>query len=491
MLTYRNFINGEWVASKAQTAVENRNPANIDEVMGLAPLSTAEEANAAVAAAERAYPAWRRTPAPVRGQIIAKAAVIMQERKEEIARAMTMEEGKTIREARGEVAKSINIMDFMAGESRRFGGETLHSELPNNFAYTLKQPLGVVAAITPWNFPVCIPCWKMAPALITGNTVVFKPSPLTPWTAQLTCEVFQAAGLPAGVLNMVMGGAEVGEAFINNPTVKAISFTGSNTVGTQIYSQGAKRMAKVQCEMGGKNPVIVLEDADLELAVEGVVMGAFGSTGQRCTATSRLIVVDAVADRVVRMVLDRAKRLRVGYGLDESIDMGPAVDENQMKKDLASIEAGKKIGAQLLCGGERLSGREYDRGYFVAPTIFDHVQPKTGLAQSEIFGPVLSILRVKDFDEAMAVANDVRYGLTSSIYTSDANKIFRFTEEIETGITHINSPTVGGEAHLPFGGVKGTSMGWREQGRTAVDFYTEIKTVYVDYTGRRRESNLY
>lgn len=491
MQTYKNFINGEWVASQSQEFIENRNPADVDAVLGVAPASLAEEAAAAVAAAERSYPAWKRTPAPARGQYIAKAAALMQERKEDLARAMTMEEGKTLREARGEVLKSINIMEFIAGEARRLGGEAVYSELPNNFAYTLKQPLGVVATITPWNFPICIPCWKIAPALITGNTVVFKPSPLTPWTAQLTCEVFQAAGLPPGVLNMVMGGVSVGEAFIQNPAVRAISFTGSNAVGTHIYSEGAKRMVKVQCEMGGKNPVLVLEDADLDLAVAGTVMGAFGSTGQRCTATSRAIVVDSIADTFVKKLLESTKRLRVGYGLDDTMDMGPAVDEKQLKKDLDAIAAGKQSGATLLCGGERLSGKDYDRGYFVAPTIFDHVTSKMALAQYEIFGPVLSIVRVKNFDEALAVANDVPYGLTSSIYSTDANRIFRFVEEIETGITHVNSPTVGGEAHLPFGGVKGTGMGWREQGRTAVDFYTEVKTVYVDYTGQRRESNLY
>ena len=491
MQTYRNFINGEWAGSAARASVENRNPANFDEVLGLAPDSTAAEARAAVAAAARALPAWRRTPAPVRGQVVAKAAAVMQERREELARAMTMEEGKTIREARGEIQKSVNIMEFMAGEARRFGGETLYSELPNNLAYTLKQPLGVVAVITPWNFPVCIPCWKIAPALVTGNAVVFKPSPLTPWTAQLVCEVFQAAGLPPGVLNMVIGGAAVGEEFINNPAVAAVSFTGSNTVGSQIYNQGAKRMIRVQCEMGGKNPVVVMADADLELAAAGTVAGAFGSTGQRCTATSRVIVENSVADRFVGMLVERAQKLRVGNGLEEAADMGPAVDENQLNKDLRAIEEGKRTGARVLCGGERLRGPVYDRGYFVAPTLFDRVDPKSPLAQVEIFGPVLSVLRVRDFEEALAVANDVPYGLTSSIYARDANLIFRFTEEIETGITHVNSPTVGGEAHLPFGGVKGTSMGWREQGRTAVDFYTEIKTVYVDYTGQRRESNLY
>lgn len=492
MEPYKNFINGEWVVSKTQKFAENRNPANTDEVLGLAPISPVEEAQAAINAAQAAYATWRKLPPPQRGQYIAKAALIMQERKEELAKALTLEEGKTFKESLGEVQKSINIMDFMAGESRRIGGETLYSELANNLAYTLKQPMGVVSTITPWNFPVSIPAWKIAPALVAGNTVVFKPATLTPWTAVLVVEIFRQAGLPPGVLNMVMGsGSGVGEEFVSNPVIRAISFTGSNDVGTHIYNQGAKRMVKVQCEMGGKNPVVILEDADLDLAVEGTVMGAFGSTGQRCTATSRVIVVEPVADKLSHLLAERARALRVGPGIESTSDMGPSVDKSQMETVLHYIDVGKKEGAKLLCGGERLSGRLYDKGYFVAPTIFDHVTPGMTIAQEEIFGPVLSIIRVKDFDEALHVANNVKYGLTSSIYTTDAAKIFQFTEEIETGITHVNSPTVGGEAHLPFGGIKGTGMGWREQGKTAIDFYTEIKTVYVDYTGRKRESSIY
>lgn len=492
METYNNFINGKWVAAKTQQFAENKNPANTDVILGLAPLSTAEEARAAITAAEESYATWRKTPAPTRGAYIAKAAQLMQERKEELARALTMEEGKTIKESRGEVQKSINILDFIAGEARRLGGEALYSELPSNFAYTVKQPLGVVATITPWNFPVCIPCWKIAPALVAGNTVVFKPATLTPWTARLVVEMFQQAGLPAGVLNMVIGsGGGVGEEFINNPSVRAISFTGSNDVGTHIYNQGAKRMVKVQCEMGGKNPVLVLEDANLELAVEGTAQGAFGSTGQRCTATSRAIVVESIADQFVKHLVERTKRLRVGNGLEETTDIGPSVDKSQLETVLKYLEVGKKEGAKLLCGGERLTGPAFDKGYFVAPTVFDHVTPEMTIAQEEIFGPVLCVIRVKDFEEGLAVANNVKYGLTSSIYTNDASRIFQFIDEIETGITHVNSPTVGGEAHLPFGGIKGTGMGWREQGKTAIDFYTELKTVYVDYTGKKRESSLY
>ena len=489
--TCRNFINGRWVESAATRTSERRNPANLDEVIGFAPLSSREEAREAIAAAHTAFPAWRDTPAPVRGRVLAKAALRMEEQREELARLMTREEGKTLKDALGEVQKSINILEFMAGEGRRIGGETLPSELPKNFAYTLKQPLGVVAAIAPWNFPVCIPVWKLAPALVAGNTVVFKPATLTPFTGAKVVEIFEQAGVPAGVLNMVVGsGSQVGDELLQHPDVRAVSFTGSNEVGSELYAQGARRMKKCQCEMGGKNPLVILSDADLPLAVESTVFGAFASTGQRCTATSRVIVEESVADRFVALLVERASQFRTGNGLQPEIDMGPAVDDSQLKTDLHYIEIGKKE-AQLLLGGERLTGAVYDRGHFVAPTIFDHVAANSTIAQDEIFGPVLSIIRVRNFDEALQVANSVRYGLSSSLYSNDAAKIFEFIDRIETGITHVNSPTVGGEAQLPFGGMKSTGVGLREMGRVAVDFFTELKSVYIDFTGRKRESNIY
>jgi aldehyde dehydrogenase (NAD+) len=489
--TCRNFINGEWVESRSTKTVERRNPANLDEVVGIIPLSTREEAREAIAAAKAAFPAWRDTPAPVRGRVIAKAALLMEQHKEELARILTREEGKTFKDSLGEVQKSINILEFMSGEARRIGGETLPSELPKNFAYTIKQPLGVVAAITPWNFPVSIPVWKMAPALIAGNTVVFKPATLTPFTGARVVEIFEQAGLPAGVLNMVVGsGSEVGDEMLQHPDVKAVSFTGSNEVGSELYAQGARRMKKCQCEMGGKNPLVVLADADLPLAVESAVFGAFASTGQRCTATSRVVVEESVADQFVEALVERTKKFKVGNGLDPGVDMGPAVDESQLNTDLKYIEIGKKE-AKLLLGGHRLSGPGYDRGYFVEPTVFDNVPWNSAIAQEEVFGPVLAIIRVPDFEEALRVANSVRYGLSSSIYTNDAAKIFEFIDRIETGITHVNSPTVGGEAQMPFGGMKGTGVGLREMGRVAIDFYTELKAVYIDYTGRKRESNIY
>jgi len=492
MTTYENFIGGKWVKSNSYKSVSNLNPANTDDVIGEIPLASREEARAAVEAAAVAFPAWRATPAPARGRIVAQAARLLEKNKEELAQILTHEEGKTIAESRGELQRSINVADFCAGESRRLTGETIPSELPLNFAYTIKQPLGVVACVTPWNFPVAIPVWKIAPALVAGNTVVFKPATLTPATATRIVQLFEEAGVPPGVLNLVLGsGSEAGDEIINHPAVKAVSFTGSNGVGIRLYEQASRRGAKVQCEMGGKNPVVVLEDADLDLAVESTVQGAFGSTGQRCTATSRAVVVNDIADRFVERIAKRAESMRIGAGIDPRTEMGPSVDENQFKTVLDYINVGREDGATLVCGGSRATGDGLDKGYFVKPTLFDHVKPDMRIAREEIFGPVLSVLRVKNFDEAMMVANDSEYGLSSSIFTNDASRIFRFVDEIETGMTHINSPTTGGEAHIPFGGIKGTGIGDREQGSTALDFYTDLKVVYVDYTGRKREGNLY
>jgi aldehyde dehydrogenase (NAD+) len=493
--TVRNFVNGRWVESASGRSVERRNPANWDEAVSVAPLSTRDETRQAIAAAQAAFPAWADTPAPVRGRVISRAAVLMEQQKEDLARILTREEGKTLKDSLGEVQKSINILEFMAGESRRIGGETLPSELPRNFAYTIKQPLGVVGLITPWNFPVSIPVWKIAPALVAGNTVVFKPAESTPWTGARVVEIFEQAGVPAGVLNMVAGaGEEVGDELVRQGDVRAVSFTGSTEVGCQIYAEGARQMKKCQCEMGGKNPVVVLADADLPLAVESAVFGAFGSTGQRCTATSRVIIEEQVADEFARLAAERTRSIKTGNGLLPGIDMGPSVDQQQCNTVWHYIAMGKKE-AKLLVGGERLSGSaygtDYERGFFVPPTIFDHVGASSVIAQDEIFGPVLSIVRVNNFDEALAAANSVRYGLSSSIYTNDAAKIFEFIDKVQTGITHVNSPTVGGEAQLPFGGMKATGVGIREMGRVAIDFYTELKTVYIDYTGRKRESNIY
>lgn len=492
MTIYKSYVNGKWIDSASGKTAENINPANVGDVIGRIQMATREEARSAVEAAFHAFHGWKRTPAPARGRIVAKAARLMEERKEELAAAITREEGKTLAEARGEVSRAINVVEFCAGESRRMVGETIPSELPANFAYTVKEPHGVVAAITPWNFPVAIPAWKIAPALVAGNTVVFKPATLTPATAVLMTEVFIDAGLPSGVLNLVLGsGSEAGGEIVNHPAVKAISFTGSTETGLKLNAQVAPRGLKFQAEMGGKNPVVVLEDCDMALAIESTAQGAFGSTGQRCTATSRAIVIDKVADEFVSKIVERAKSFRLGAGDEAGTDIGPSVDEGQFNTVLKYIDIGREDGAELMCGGKRAEGDGLENGWFVEPTVFDRVTRDMRIAREEIFGPVLSILRVKDFDEAMSVANDSDYGLSSSVFTNDTNLVYRFVDEIETGMTHINSPTTGGEAHIPFGGVKHTGLGAREQGSTSLDFYTELKVVYVDYTGRNREGNLY
>jgi len=492
MNNYRNYIDGEWVESVSNETVQNINPANIKDIIGEVKLSTREEARKAVETAYNAFRDWKNTPAPTRGRIVMKAARLLEDNKEELAQILTREEGKTIGESRGELQRSINVAEFCAGEARRLNGETIQSELPANFAYTIKQPHGVVALITPWNFPVAIPVWKIAPALVAGNTIVFKPAESTPATAVRIVEIFEEAGVPKGVLNLILGkGSEIGEEIAGHAAVKAVSFTGSTEIGIKLYEQVARRGAKVQCEMGGKNPVVVMDDCDMDLAVESTAQGAFGSTGQRCTATSRAVVIDKIADEFIEKIVERARRMRIGDGAHPETEMGPSVDEKQFNTVLKYIDIGREDGAEILCGGRRAEGDGLENGYFIEPTVFDAVKPDMRIAREEIFGPVLSVLRVKDFDEAMQAANDCDYGLSSSIFTSDASAIFRFVDEIETGMTHINSPTTGGEAHIPFGGIKMTGIGEREQGSTALDFYTELKVVYVDYTGRKREGNLY
>ncbi len=486
-----NYINGAWVASHSGRTLERRNPADLRDLIGYAPLSTRGEVQEAIRSAARAFPAWRSEPAPRRGRILAHAARRLEEQKEDVARLISREEGKTLVEARGELGRAINILEYTAGEARRLKGETLPSELPSNFVYTFRQPLGVVGLITPWNFPVAVPIWKLAPALVCGNTVVWKPSELTPFCSRRVTEILVEAGLPAGVLNMVNGlGEEAGDELVEHPAVVALSFTGSDAVGAAINAKAARQLKKVQLEMGGKNPVVVLEDADLELAAENTVTGAFGSAGERCTATSRVIVVEQVADRFVDLVARRAAKLRTGNPVDSGSQVAPLVGREQFEKVIGYLEIGKHE-ATLVCGGEPGSGADGVQGFFVQPTVFDHVPAASRLAQEEIFGPVLAIIRVRDFDEAMAAANAVRYGLTASIFTTDANRVFQAAERLECGMVHVNSPTVGGEAHVPFGGIKGTGFGERECGSTAIEFYSELKVVYVDYTGRKREGSLY
>jgi aldehyde dehydrogenase (NAD+) len=491
MRTLNNFINGEWREWKGRR-VQDLNPADVNDVIADAPASSSAEASEACEAAARAFEGWRNTPAPVRGQILYKVQRRMEERRQELAEALTREEGKTLSESRGEVQRAINVVEFFAGEARRITGETIPSELPSNFCYTVKQPVGPVAIITPWNFPIAIPIWKMAPALVSGNTVVFKPASLTPLTAALIVEIFEESGLPPGVLNLVYGGGrEVGDTIVKHPAIQAVSFTGSNDVGVALYAAAAARGIKCQCEMGGKNPIVVLGDADLELAVESTLQGAFGSTGQRCTATSRAVVVDSVANEFLERLEARTASLVVGNGLDPRTNIGPSVDQSQLDTVLSYVETGRKEGARLVVGGGRVKESGLERGFFVAPAIFDGVDPGMRIAQEEIFGPVLSLIRVPDMATALSAANGVRFGLSASIYTNDVTSMYRFVDKLEAGIIHVNSPTVGGEAHIPFGGMKATGVGLREMGRVAIDFYTELKVVYVDYTGGKRSGNLY
>ncbi|RME55709.1 MAG: aldehyde dehydrogenase family protein, partial [Deltaproteobacteria bacterium] len=460
---YRMYIGGEWVKSASNRTTPNINPANTDENLGFFQKGTREETRQAIEAAKAAFPAWRSTPAPARGRIVQRVVEIVRARKEELARLMTLEEGKILREARGEIEKGKNVLEFYAGEGFRIEGRTLPSEMPHTFTYTIRQPLGVVGLITPWNFPWAIPCWKIAPAIVAGNTVVFKPATLTPLTAVKLVEIFEEAGLPKGVLNMVTGsGGEVGDELVHHPDIEAISFTGSTETGRALYTEAAKGLKRVSCEMGGKNPAIVMEDANLSQAVAGVVQGAFGSTGQRCTATSRLILHRAIRDRFLEMLLAEVRKIKVGPGIDESSDMGPAVDEAQFNTDLEYIEIAQKEGATLLCGGKRASGPGLEKGYFVEPTIFTDVTPGMRIAREEVFGPVLAVLTVDSFEEAIRVANDCDFGLKSALYTQDTTRAMRFIEETDVGMTHINSPTIGGEAQLPFGGIKNTGLGHRE-----------------------------
>lgn len=490
MIEVRSYIKGEWLSLRQGREIEVRNPADQDELVGRGFLASAREAEAALAAAAEALPGWSRMPAPKRGEIVERAGDLLRAEQEEVARLLTREEGKTVGEAKGEIYRAYNVLNYTAGQSRRMGGVTIPSELPKNFAYTMRQPLGVVALITPWNFPICIPAWKIAPALAGGNTVVFKPSSTTPLTAAKLVEIFERAGLPPGVLNLIVGSSsDIGDLLTRDGRVRGISFTGSSENGTQIYASCAARGVKAQCEMGGKNPVIVLEDADLDLAVDGIVSGAFGSTGQRCTATSRAILQDSIADEVIARMVDRVSKWKIGNGLDPDVQMGPVVNAPQLKTVEQYIELGKREGAKLVTGGVRPPGLPH--GFFIEPTIFDGVKAEHRIAREEIFGPVLSVIRAQDYDQAMEFANASDYGLTSSIYTNDAGRIFDFCERIETGMVHVNSPTVGGEAQIPFGGMKSSGVGEREQGPTALDFYTDVKVVYIDHTGAARTSKFY
>ena len=485
---HKNFIGGQWVDSVTGRTYQVHNPAHTTEMVGEFQTSGAEDALKAVAAAKEGLAFWANTPAPARSNIIYKALEIMGRRADEMAHTITIEEGKPIADAHGEVKRAMNIMEYAAGEGRRMFGYTTPSELPDTVAYTVRRPLGVVGIITPWNFPLAIPTWKIAPALICGNSLVFKPASATPLSAVKLLEIFEEAGLPDGVLNLVTGpGGQVGNALVESPDVKGISFTGSTEIGTELYYESAKRLKKVQTEMGGKNAVIVLADADMDKAMAGIVSGAFGSTGQRCTATSRVIVEDDVYDQFMEELIDRTSKLTVGDGLDPSNDVAPLSSQNQKDTVMEYIGIGTEEGADLVFGGRALSGSGFDEGYYVEPTIFAGVSPEMRIAKEEIFGPVLTVFRAKDLKEAIYISNSVEFGLSSSVYTKDITKAYEYINTVETGMVHVNAPTLGGEVHLPFGGLNASGVGQREQGTAAVDFFTEVITVYIDHAAEATE----
>jgi aldehyde dehydrogenase (NAD+) len=486
---YSNYIDGRWVAPTAGT-FENRNPANTDDLIGLFPDSTADDALAAIAAARTAFPKWRRFPAPKRAEILFRAAELLVARKEVFARDMTREMGKILDETRGDVQEAIDMTYFLAGEGRRMYGQTVPSELPDKWAMSVRQPVGVCSVITPWNFPMAIPSWKIIPALVCGNTVVFKPSELAPLSAVNFVRVLEEAGVPPGVVNMVIGGPIVGELLTTHQDVAVVSFTGSTFVGRQVNQNAAPYVKKVHLEMGGKNCIVVMEDADLDLALDGCLWGGFGTTGQRCTAASRVIVHEKVHDEFVERFVERARALRVGDGLDPATQMGPSVSEKQLAKVMSYVEIGKREGARLATGGHRLADGALARGYFHEPTIFVDVMPSMRIAREEIFGPVVSVLRCGSLDEAIAIANDVEYGLSASIYTRDINRAFRAMSETYTGIFYVNAPTIGAEVHLPFGGTKATGNGHREAGIAALDVFSEWKSIYVDFSGRLQRAQI-
>ena len=480
---YKNFIAGKWVECGSKKTFANVNPANTDEILGLFQASGAEEAKAACDAAAKAQPAWAALPAPRRGEYLYKAAELLESRLDQVAEDMTREEGKTLPEARGEVKRAINILRYFGGEGARSFSYQIPSERPNVFCYMMRKPLGVVGLITPWNFPSAIPAWKMAPALVAGNTVVIKPASLAPLSPYRLVEALEQAGIPEGVVNYVTGGGSTaGNAVVEHPAIRAISFTGSCGVGNHLHEKLAGRKVRIQLEMGGKNPTIVLKDADLDYAADILINGAFFSTGQKCTACSRAIIEKSIYEPLVEKLVAKTRRLKVGNGLEAGVQIGPAVDASQLETDLKYIEIARKEGAKLLCGGNRLAGGAYDKGYFVEPTLFDNVKPEMRIAQEEVFGPVLALMAANDFEDAMRLANSVKFGLSASIVSRDLTRVHQFINGIEAGLITVNLPTAGVEYQLPFGGTKESSFGMREQGPQALDFYTESHTVYMKYT---------
>lgn len=490
-LTCRNYINGHWLSAQSGATLESRNPADWRSLVATFPRSLAADVDAAVVAARRAYLSWRLVPAPARAELIYRVSELLLQHKEELAQLISQEMGKPLTEARGDVQEGIDCALYSAGEGRRLFGQTTPSEMPNKFAMTVRMPVGVCALITPWNFPIAIPCWKALPALVCGNTVILKPAEDTPACATFLVQLFQEAGFKEGVINLVHGlGEEVGRALVEHPGIDLVSFTGSSETGASVGATCGRTHKRVCLEMGGKNAQVVMEDADLELALVGALWGAFGTAGQRCTATSRLILHRDIKDEFTAMLIERTSKLRLGSGSDPLTEVGPLINSAQLQRVSHYLEIAHTEGASVLIGGQIAKLEELQHGYFFQPTILDKVNPDTRIAREEIFGPVVALIEVSSFEEAIAVLNDTPYGLSSSVYTRDVNRAFQAMRDIEAGITYINGPTIGAEVHLPFGGVKQTGNGHREAGTTALDVFTEWKSVYVDFSGSLQRAQI-
>ena len=488
---YKNLIGGEWVPASTGKTFLNVNPADSDDVVGEFQSSGAEDVDAAVNAAAKAWKTWRLVPAPKRAEILYRTGEILAQRKEQYAREMTREMGKVLSETRGDVQEAIDTAYYMAGEGRRLFGQTTPSELRSKFAMSVRMPVGVVGMIAPWNFPMAIPSWKLFPALVCGNTCVIKPAEDTPLSTFNLVQSLMDAGLPPGVVNIVTGfGPDAGAPIVSHPGVRAISFTGSSEVGRMVGQTAAGNFKPCSLEMGGKNAMIVLEDANIDLALDGALWGAFGTTGQRCTATSRILLHKKIAAEFTEKLVARADALKVGNGLDEAIQMGPQINQQQIETSTRYIDIAKKEGAKLLTGGSPLEDGTFDKGHFFAPTVFAGVRPEMRIAREEVFGPVVALIECVDFDEAIEAANSIQYGLSTSLYSRDVNKAFQAIRDLEAGITYINAPTIGAEVHLPFGGVKQTGNGHREGGTSALDFYTTWKSVYVDYSDKLQRAQI-
>jgi aldehyde dehydrogenase (NAD+) len=492
MDVHNNLIDGHRVPARDGRIIEDRNPADWREMVACVPRSGPKDVHAAVEAARRALPAWSATPAPKRAHVLLRSAVLLEERKDVLAKFMTREMGKPLKETRGDVQEAIDTAYFFAGEGRRLYGQTMPSELPDKLCLTFRRPVGVCGLITPWNFPIAVPSWKVYPALIAGNTLVLKPAEDTPVSALYFAEILSEAGLPDGVLNVVTGfGAEAGDALVRHKDVALLSFTGSAEIGARVASICGASLRRVALELGGKNAQIVLEDADIDLAVEGALWGAFATAGQRCTATSRLVIHEKIYKKFLDALVARAKKIKLGNAsVDPSVEVGPVINATQLKRIDGYVRGAVRQGARLVLGGRIARRADLRHGSFYEPTIFSGVSPGMTIAREEVFGPVTCVLRVKSYEEAVRVVNDTEYGLSSSIYTHDVNRAARAISDIQSGITYVNSPTIGAEAHLPFGGVKKTGNGFREAGPTALDVFTEWKTVYLDHSARLQKAQV-